>query len=118
MTAVARPRLTSAELVEDAQFLAASGESLRSVARRTGTTTVALERALYRAGEHGLVTLLRSRDAAPTAVGIERHAGWPHTVEGRMRLAEYRRHYEHAVQMFPDPPDVTAKRRLVLLGAA
>lgn len=112
-----RPRLTSAEMVEDAVFLAQAGEGMRATAHRIGTTTDALEKALYRAGQHATVRVLRSRDTAPTVIAEGRRREWARTAQGQTLLTEYHRRYEHAVQQYPDPPDVTARRRLVLIQA-
>lgn len=107
-------RLTAAEVVEDAQWLADSGEGMRATAHRMGMTTDALERSLQRSGEHTLVRLLRSRDTAPAIIGAHTRRTWATTPAGMARLAEYRRHYEHALALHPDPPSVIAGRVAVL----
>lgn len=56
---ISRPIRLAADVVEDAEFMARTGETWPRAAERLGYTTRSLERILHRAGRYDLVTHLK-----------------------------------------------------------
>lgn len=117
-TAREQVALTTEEVVEDAAYLAASGVGMRETARRMGTTVDALERRLYRAGQHELVSRLRGQDPMwPQAheVTVGRYGAWARSIEGRTVLADARRWLDLVRATWPDTPEDQGRRQRALV---
>lgn len=112
MTAIT-PTLTREEIIEDAEWMASTGETWPGACKRLGYRSQGLRDLLDKAGRGDIVAALRQNGTWLTGPDKPRRQTWAQ--QNRDWVDELKAEHTKARVMFPDPPEVIRRRLLTLI---